>query len=101
MIGFSALSGFGLALLLFLSRLFSVVTPYSRAYSPVIWTFFWVFGLALIMGDVFLVCHLYLLTHTWALGLHWLFTVGAFFALLVFGAIFWVTLCVGMNFMGQ
>lgn len=100
-LGVSALSCLSVAGLLFLSRLLGIVSPYSHAYGPVLWAFFWTFGPGLVLTDAFLVRRSRAVTQARTPGLRWGYGVGAFLALLIPGAAVFLTMCVGMNFMGQ
>ncbi len=97
----SALVCFALAFLLFLSRLFNIVTPYSKAYTPVVWTFFWAFALAVILGDIFLLQEAYSSIQARTPVLRLVYSMSAFFLLLICGAIILLMLALAMNFMGQ
>jgi len=99
-IGFTTLGGFALVLLLFLSRMF-FVSPYSSAYRPVIWTFFWVFALTILLGDLSLALQIFPLMHMWATVLKCVVGTIASVVVLGFEAVIFLVLCLGMNFMGQ
>jgi len=101
MIAFSALGCLVAAFLLFLSRMLYIVTPESRAYGPVIWAFVWVFGIAIVLGDVYLSRLVYRQAQAQTPRSRWTSTLGAFLGLLLCGAFALMTLSVGMNFMGQ
>ncbi len=99
-IGFTALAGFAFALLLFLSRWFYWVTPRSAAYVPVNWTFFWTLALSFLLGDVFLVLQSVPLMHGWG-SWKWVLSAVATLVALGFEAVVFLTLCVGMSFIGK
>lgn len=100
-LGFSVRACFAMSILLFLLRLFGIVSPYSRACLTVNWAFFWAFGLAIILLDVLIVRQSHSLVQARTAILRWVYSIGKFLALLILGAFIFLTMCVGMNFMGQ
>ncbi len=98
---FAARGCFAAAALLFLSRLSGIVTPYSQAYWPVNWAFFWAFGLAVVLADISIVRKSHPLIQARTPFLRWVYSAGKFLALLALGTAALLWLCTGMNFMGQ
>ena len=61
----------------------------------------WIFGLAIILLDVLLVRQSHALVPARTPILRWVYSIGKFLGLLMLGAWIFLTMCVGMNFMGQ